>query len=274
NKQKQDVEKNLAVSENALKHHASQQQRQQQRQSEHDKAVLAWQTANATFDQQFAAFENNELDTKMTRLSDEINRLEANIIARQESIADQADEVDSLTRQHRQAEQQYQAWQTEQATLQNLLAQQHSALDQLIHQSPNQENNSSLPKLISQLQLTETGKGYANIFDTLVTVFSKWSIAADQDFAQIIHDHAVFIDNKPTLHHPSKNNPANSHLIEGCLPLSALIAAPNLAIFQQVWISATPLDWADVQDKGLLDNLPMGNWLLVQTSAQQLILCN
>ena len=78
NKQKQDVEKNLAVSENALKHHASQQQRQQQRQSEHDKAVLAWQTAKATFDQQFAAFDDNELDTQMTRLSDEIERLEAN----------------------------------------------------------------------------------------------------------------------------------------------------------------------------------------------------
>ena len=274
NKQKQDVEKNLAVSENALKHHASQQQRQQQRQSEHDKAVLAWQTANATFDQQFAAFENNELDTQMTRLSDEIERLEANIIARQESIADQADEVDSLTRQHRQAEQQYQAWQTEQATLQNLLAQQETALDQVIHQSANQENNSSLPKLISQLQLTETGKGYANIFDTLVTVFAKWSIAADQDFAQIIHDHAVFIDNQSALHYTSKNNPLNAYLIEGCLPLSALIAAPNLAIFQQVWISATPLDWAEVQDKGLLDSLPTGDWLLVQTSAQQLILCN
>lgn len=273
NNQKQDVEKNLAVSENALKHHASQQQRQQQRQSEHDKAVLAWQTAKATFDQQFAAFDDNELDTQMTRLSDEIERLEANIIARQESIADQADEVDSLIRQHRQAEQQYQAWQTEHATLQNLLAQQ-SELDKVIHQSPNQENNSSLPKLISQLQLTETGKGYANVFDTLVTVFAKWSIAVDQDFAQIIHDHAVFIDNKPTLHHTSKNHPSNSHLIEGCLPLSALIAAPNLAIFQQVWISATPLDWADVQDKGLLDNLPTGDWLLVQTSAQQLILCN
>lgn len=273
NKKKQDVEKNLAVSENALKHHASQQQRQQQRQSEHDKAVLAWQTAKATFDQQFAAFDDNELDTQMTRLSDEIERLEANIIARQESIADQADEVDSLIRQHRQAEQQYQAWQTEQATLQNLLAQQ-SELDKVIHQSPNQENNSSLPKLISQLQLTETGKGYANVFDTLVTVFAKWSIAVDQDFAQIIHDHAVFIDNKPTLHHTSKNHPSNSHLIEGCLPLSALIAAPNLAIFQQVWISTTPLDWADVQDKGLLDNLPTGDWLLVQTSAQQLILCN
>ena len=274
NKQKQDVEKNLAVSENALKHHASQQQRQQQRQSEHDKAVLAWQTAKAAFDQQFAAFDDNELDTQMTRLSDEIERLEANIIARQESIADQADEVDSLTRQHRQAEQQYQAWQTEHATLQNLLAQQETALAQVIHQSPNQENNSSLPKLISQLQLTETGKGYANIFDTLVTVFAKWSIAADQDFAQIIHDHAVFIDNQSALHHTSKNHTANSHLIEGCLPLSALIAAPNLAIFQQVWISATPLDWADVQDKGLLDNLPTGDWLLVQTSAQQLILCN
>ena len=274
NKQKQDVEKNLAVSENALKHHASQQQRQQQRQSEHDKAVLAWQTAKATFDQQFAAFENNELDTQMTRLSDEIERLEANIIARQESIADQADEVDSLTRQHRQAEQQYQAWQTEHATLQNLLAQQETALDQVIHQSANQEHTSSLPKLISQLQLTETGKGYANIFDTLVTVFAKWSIAADQDFAQIIHDHAVFIDNQSTLANISKNNPANSQLIEGCLPLSALIAAPNLAIFQQVWISATPLDWAEVQDKGLLDSLPTGDWLLVQTSAQQLILCN
>lgn len=274
NKQKQDVEKNLAVSENALKHHASQQQRQQQRQSEHDKAVLAWQTANATFDEQFAAFENNELDTQMTKLSDEIERLEANIIARQEAIADQADEVDSLTRQHRQAEQQYQAWQTEQATLQNLLAQQETALDQVIRQSANQEHTSSLPKLISQLQLTETGKGYANIFDTLVTVFAKWSIAADQEFAQIIHDHAVFIDNKPTLHNTSKNNPANSQLIEGCLPLSALIAAPNLAIFQQVWISATPLDWAEVQDKGLLDSLPTGDWLLVQTSAQQLILCN
>ena len=274
NKQKQDVEKNLAVSENALKHHASQQQRQQQRQSEHDKAVLAWQTANAKFDQQFAAFENNELDTQMTRLRDEIERLEANIIARQESIADQADEVDSLTRQHRQAEQQYQAWQTEHATLQNLLAQQETALDQVIHQSANQEHTSSLPKLISQLQLTETGKGYANIFDTLVTVFAKWSIAADQDFAQIIHDHAVFIDNQSTLANISKNNPANSQLIEGCLPLSALIAAPNLAIFQQVWISATPLDWAEVQDKGLLDSLPTGDWLLVQTSAQQLILCN
>lgn len=273
NKQKQDVEKNLAVSENALKHHASQQQRQQQRQSEHDKAVLAWQTAKATFNQQFAAFDDNELDTQMTKLSDEIERLEANIIARQESIADQADEVDSLTRQHRQAEQQYQTWQTEQATLQNLLAQQ-SALDHVIRQSPNQEHTSSLPKLISQLQLTETGKGYANIFDTLVTVFAKWSIAADQDFAQIIHDHAVFIDNKPTLHHTSKNHTANSNLIEGCLPLSALIAAPNLAIFQQVWISTTPLDWADVQDKGLLDNLPTGDWLLLQTSAQQLILCN
>ena len=274
NKQKQDVEKNLAVSENALKQHASQQQRQQQRQSEHDKAVLAWQTAKATFDQQFAAFNDNELDTQMTKLSDEIERLEANIIARQESIADQADEVDSLTRQHRQAEQQYQAWQTEHATLQNLLAQQETALAQVSHQSPNQENNSSLPKLISQLQLTETGKRYANVFDTLVTVFAKWSIAADQDFAQIIHDHALFIDNQPTLHNTSKNQPSNSHLIEGCLPLSALIAAPNLAIFQQVWISATPLDWADVQDKGLLDNLPTGDWLLVQTSAQQLILCN
>ncbi|ATR79044.1 chromosome segregation protein SMC [Moraxella osloensis] len=274
NNQKQDVEKNLAVSENALKHHASQQQRQQQRQSEHDKAVLAWQTANAKFDQQFAAFENNELDTQMTRLSDEIERLEANIIARQESIADQADEVDSLTHQHRQAEQQYQAWQTEHATLQNLLAQQETALDQVIHQSANQENISSLPKLISQLQLTETGKGYANIFDTLVTVFAKWSIAADQDFAQIIHDHAVFIDNQSTLPSPSNNHTANSQLIEGCLPLSALIAAPNLAIFQQVWISATPLDWAEVQDKGLLDSLPTGDWLLVQTSAQQLILCN
>ncbi len=274
NKQKQDVEKNLAVSENALKHHASQQQRQQQRQSEHDKAVLAWQTAKATFDQQFAAFDDNELDTQMTRLSDEIKRLEANIIARQESIADQADEVDSLTRQHRQAEQQYQAWQTEHATLQNLLAQQETALAQVIHQSPNQENNSSLPRLISQLQLTETGKGYANVFDTLVTVFAKWSIAADQDFAQIIHDHAVFIDNQSALHHTSKNHTPNSHLIEGCLPLSALIAAPNLAIFQQVWISATPLDWSDVQDKGLLDNLPTGDWLLVHTSAQQLILCN
>lgn len=274
NKQKQDVEKNLAVSENALKHHASQQQRQQQRQNEHDKAVLAWQTAKAAFDQQFAAFENNELDTQMTRLSDEIERLEANIIARQESIADQADEVDSLTRQHRQAEQQYQAWQTEQATLQNLLAQQQSELDKVIHQSANQEHTSSLPKLISQLQLTETGKGYAKVFDTLVTVFAKWSIAADQDFAQIIHDHAVFIDNQSTLANISKNNPANSQLIEGCLPLSALIAAPNLAIFQQVWISATPLDWADVQDKRLLDNLPTGDWLLVQTSAQQLILCN
>nr|WP_309594858.1 chromosome segregation protein SMC [Moraxella osloensis] len=273
NKQKQDVEKNLAVSENALKHHASQQQRQQQRQREHDKAVLAWQTAKATFDQQFAAFENNELDTQMTKLSDEIERLEANIIARQESIADQADEVDSLTRQHRQAEQQYQAWQTEQATLQNLLAQQ-SALNQVIHQSPNQENHSGLPKLISQLQLTETGKGYANVFDTLVTVFAKWSIAADQDSAQIIHDHAVFIDNQSALHYTSKNNPLNAYLIEGCLPLSALIAAPNLAIFQQVWISATPLDWAEVQDKGLLDNLPTGDWLLVHTSAQQLILCN
>ena len=274
NKQKQDVEKNLAVSENALKHHASQQQRQQQRQSEHDKAVLAWQTANATFDQQFAAFDDNELDTQMTKLRDEIERLEANIIARQESIADQADEVDSLTRQHRQAEQQYQAWQTEQATLQNLLAQQETALDQVIHQSANQEHTSSLPKLISQLQLTETGKGYANIFDTLVTVFAKWSIAADQDFAQIIHDHAVFIDNQSALHYTSKNNPLNAYLIEGCLPLSALIAAPNLAIFQQVWISATPLDWAEVQDKGLLDSLPTGDWLLVQTSAQQLILCN
>lgn len=274
NNQKQDVEKNLAVSENALKHHASQQQRQQQRQSEHDKAVLAWQTANAKFDEQFAAFENNELDTQMTRLRDEIERLEANIIARQESIADQADEVDSLTHQHRQAEQQYQAWQTEHATLQNLLAQQETALDQVIHQSANQENISSLPKLISQLQLTETGKGYANIFDTLVTVFAKWSIAADQDFAQIIHDHAVFIDNQSTLPSPSNNHTANSQLIEGCLPLSALIAAPNLAIFQQVWISATPLDWAEVQDKGLLDSLPTGDWLLVQTSGQQLILCN
>lgn len=274
NKQKQDVEKNLAVSENALKHHASQQQRQQQRQSEHDKAVLAWQTAKAAFDQQFAAFENNELDMQMTKLSDEIERLEANIIARQESIADQADEVDSLTRQHRQAEQQYQTWQTEQATLQNLLAQQETALDHVIRQSPNQEHTSSLPKLISQLQLTETGKGYANIFDTLVTVFAKWSIAADQDSAQIIHDHAVFIDNQSALHYTSKNNPLNAYLIEGCLPLSALIAAPNLAIFQQVWISAKPLDWADVQDEGLLDNLPTGDWLLVQTSAQQLILCN
>ena len=100
NNQKQDVEK-ISPCENALKHHASQQQRQQQRQSEHDKAVLAWQTAKATFDQQFATFDDNEPDTQMTKLSDEIERLEANIIARQESIADQTDEVDSLTRQHR-----------------------------------------------------------------------------------------------------------------------------------------------------------------------------
>ena len=88
-----------------------------------NKAVLAWQTAKAAFDQQFAAFDDNELDTQMTRLRDDWTSWSQyhrpSRIYRWPNRWSWQQPV-SIAK----AEQQYQAWQTEQATLQNLLAQQ------------------------------------------------------------------------------------------------------------------------------------------------------
>lgn len=268
NQQKQEIEKNLAVSDNALKYHTSQRARQQQRQREHENALSSWQAAKTKFDETFADFDEAQLDVELNKISDNIERIEATIIARQEAMADQADEVDSLTRQYRQAEQQRDAWLTEQSTLQALLAQQIALTESLAY-TANASKSSPLPTLISQLQLTAAGKAFADIFDTLAMVFAQWSVANGSDWAALINENAVFVDSQA-----SSTASLTASPVKGFLPLSELIQQPTLAIVKQVWINAVPVHWADFSSDDTLTALPSGNWLLVHTVDQQLLLGN
>lgn len=265
NQQKNDVEKQLAVSENAIQHLNNQQQRLTKRQQEHTQATTAWHSAKAKFEQDFANNHDIGFDTKIADINTKIEQLESRIIARQEELADQADEVDSLTRQHRQAEQQRHTWQTEQHTLQNLLDKQQRALAKTANNANQMHLAPYLPKLIHELQLTEQGKVYAPMFDILVTMFADWGVGKQQAFSQLSEEKAVFLSPLQTTSNANFND---------FLSLSSLIASPKLAIFDQVWLSAKPIDLANYEMAHLLANLPSGHWLLIQTQDDRLILFN
>lgn len=269
NQQKTEQEKQLAVSNNALKHHDSQQQRLTKRQSEQQQALNAWQVAKAKFDQEFADFDDaaNAHDSaqQLAKLNDRIERLEARIIARQEELADQTDDVDSLTRQLRQAEQQRHTWSTEQNTLQNLLDQQAQRA-KTAQTRGNQTNASQLPKLVATLTLTEQGKAYAPIFDTLVSVFQHWSIAEIKQLtaqsAILSGETGILFDTQPTQGQTAEN------LGDAFICLADLIATPSLPLFKQIWLGREAI--ADSQ----LPEIPLGQWLLWQDNAQNFVLAN
>lgn len=279
NKQKTDIEKQQAVSENAIKHLSSQQHRHNQRQQEHDKAMKAWEVAKANFDKEFGDMDEVDFDAKIAKIGDTIERLEARIIARQEELADQTDEVESLTRQHRQAEQQRHTWQTEQNTLQNLLEQQQNAFAK----SPvtkKGENDNPLPKIISQLKLSDQGKQFATIFDTLVAVFADWGFMEnDNDLEKILVEQSVIIST-PSLTLPPSGREFPSlweglgEGYDGFVALDDLIESPTLGIFEQVWLNREPWDLADFDITKLLSTLPNQHWLLLQTIENEMVLVN
>lgn len=265
NRQKTDIEKTLAVSENAIKHFTQQREQHAKREQNHVHAVTAWQTAKAKFDTDFADVDEVDFDEKIGKIASQIESLENRIIARQEELADQADEVESLSRQHRQSEAQRHTWQTEQATLQNLLDNQQNALAKAVKNSSQTTSQKTLPKLISELQLSETGKNFAPIFDTLASVFADWAIADNKQLEENFADSFVFIQTE-------RNNLTEK--IDGFVNLSELIATPKLAIFQQVWLKIEPVDLANFDLKTALENLPNGNYLLIQNLANELVLIN
>lgn len=256
NQQKTEQEKQLAVSTNALKHHDNDQARLTKRQAEYQQAQHTWQNAKAKFDQEFADIDDAAADNDraaLAKLGDDIERLEAQIIARQEALADQADEVESLTRQLRQAEQQRQTWLTEQTTLQNLLDQQAKQLSKM------QRGNSQLPKLGNTLTLTAQGRAYASVFDTLLGVFASWAITDKHDISQFMGEQGVLFGANP---------PQATSLGEDFVALAALVAAPSLPILGQIWLKRTPSTTL------ALPPLADGQWVLWQQDDQSLLLCN
>lgn len=261
NRQKTELEKNLAVSENAIKHLTQQREQQQKREQAHAQALTAWQTAKAEFDKTFAEMEDSDVDEKIAKITNQIEQLENRIIARQDDLADQADDVDSLTQQHRHAEQQRHTWQTEQATLQNLLEKQQLALAKNA-QTSNQQN---LPKLISELQLSEQGKNFAPMFDTLVGVFADWAITENTNVVENFAEPFAFIQDNVT---------EIAENIQGFVNLSELIAKPKLAIFQQVWLKIEAVHLADFDVEKGLKHLPNGSYLLIQTLDNEWLLIN
>lgn len=261
NRQKTDHEKSLAVSENAIKHFTQQQAQHAKRQHSHDQAMTAWHTAKTEFDKTFAEMDDSDFDEKIGKISEQIEQLENRIIARQEDLADQADEVESLTRQHRQAEAQRHTWQTEQATLQNLLDKQQLA----VAKNAQKSNQHNLPKLISELQLSEQGKNFAPMFDTLAGVFADWAITENAHINENFVEQFAFIQDNV------KEVTEKTH---GFVNVSELIAKPKLAIVQQVWLKIEAVNLASFDIKKALEQLPNGNYLLIQTLDNELVLIN
>ena len=293
NQQKTETEKQLAVSQSTIRHHEQQQQQEQQREQQHQRDLAAWHTAKAAFEQTFLPSDMADFDKQLASLGDKITHLEASILARQEQLADQADEVESLTRQQRQAEQQHHALQTEQHTLQNLLAQQTAITARpslLASNSAAQQGLSQLPRLIDQLQLTKQGKKFAPLFDLLSTQFAAWHTAhqtAQQTEQQTeqpptkqapsllphLMPTAVFLDDPQN----TTNAPTSALLTQSLstwLPLSTLIAAPKLTLFTQVWLNPQPVSLMPATLSAKLADLPKGHWLLLQSMDEQLILVN
>ncbi len=265
NKQKTELDKNLAVSENAIKHYNSERERHAKRQQNHEQNVIAWQTAKAKFDGEFTTIETIDFDEKITQLSNQIERLESQIIARQDDLADQGDEVQSLNRQQRQAEQQCQTWQTEQTTLQNLLDTQQNALTKTVQNSNQNAGHTRLPKLINAWQLTEQGKAIAPIFDTLASVFANWAIAEKDQLGENFAESFIFI----------QQNISNvTDNIDGFVSLSEFIATPKLPIFQHVWLNLVPANFTAFNLETALKKLPQGHWALLQNLANELWLVN
>ncbi|MFW2177405.1 MULTISPECIES: AAA family ATPase [unclassified Moraxella] len=251
NQQKQDLEKQLAVAENGLKHHDSNQQRLKKREQEHAHALQTWQTAKAQFDSEFADFDvgsgdgsDEASDSQLAKLTDTIERLENRIIARQEELADQADEVESLTRQHRQLEQQRHTWQTEQQTLQNLLdrlnEQEQQAKQTLAKNQKNANDNSpTLPLLAHTLTLTEQGKTHVETLDSVLALMANWAVFdndltnANLNFNQF--NQAVTLFSQKQF---SQNQSPSTKLIDvaNWLKFSDLIQSPSVAIFERIWL--------------------------------------
>lgn len=244
NRQKTDIEKTLAVSENAIKHFTQQREQHTKREQNHAFAVTAWQTAKAKFDSEFADIDEVDFDEKIGKIASQIESLENRIIARQEELAEQSDEVESLTRQHRQAEAQRQTWQTEQATLQNLLEQlneQEKQAQKTAQQHQQQSNAPVLPTLAENLVLTEQGKIHVEVLDKVLSLMANWAIF-DGDFNQ---ENSILNDFHQAFTLFSKNQTANNGTLKNCVKFSDLIQRPNVAMFERIWLYEKAVTQAD-----------------------------
>lgn len=278
NRQKTDLEKTLAVSENAIKHFTNQREQRTRREQNHTYAMTAWQMAKAKFETDFAATGKGDFDEKISQLGNQIDQLEKRIITRQEEIADQTDEVESLTRQYRQAEQQRHTWLTEQATLQNLLDQLYEKEKQVQKSAKQREqtvsnNMTILPRLAENLTLTEQGKAHVETLDNVLGLMANWAIFdGNFDNGTPILDQ---FNHAFTLLSQAKSSDIETDTLVNWLKFSDLIQCPNMAIFERIWLydgMLTNIEFEQIFSQ--LQPYLVKNWLLIQVEATLYLLSN
>lgn len=248
-KDKQEQEKQLAICENTLKNNQQQFNKILQQQQNHTQkgAQLAKQ-------QEMLGDDDNE--QLLAELSEKSQRLENQIIERQEQLEEQTDLVDSLKTQLNNYQQQKQSWQTEQNTLYDLLSKQNQFLQKI---KQNQISNQNLPLLIEKLQLSEQGKQFAKQLDELLSIFSKWTLLDKQNFAQLTGQFSSFFCENST------STPQN--LSENWVILQTLFDNPVLPVLQNIYFNLDPVALETIPD--ILENID-SHWLLVQTDEQEI----
>lgn len=261
NKQKQEYEKQQAVAENNLKNLNNKQQQLQKQQQQYQQNLSNWQSNQQKFVE--SGDTSEQISVKLQTITDKMEKLEQAILDRQEHLAEQMDEIDSLEQQHRQADKQQQTWQTEQETLQNLLNNQQN----IVKNNIDKLNSVDFANMIDDLQLTDIGKAYAKDFDTLAIVFKDWQIlanATDNAWSEITQQIAVILPK-------SASNPQTMAEKSDLINFSQLIAQPKLPIFEHIWFCPCLENMNLLSD--FLQNLPMNDWLCV-SSTQGLLWIN
>ncbi len=175
-KDKQELDKQQAINDNLLKTNQQQLVKIKNQQKQHEQQYQKWQEKQQQID------ENDDTEQSLSEIFDKISAIENRVINRQEQIAEQMDEVESLKCQHQQAEQQIEKWQTEQDTLQKLLNHQEQFLKKL---KQNQKVDNNFPLLIERLELSEKGKTFSKMFDELLPILTKWTVANFDDLANV-----------------------------------------------------------------------------------------
>lgn len=251
-KDKQELDKQQAINDNLLKTNQQQLVKIKNQQKQHEQQYQKWQEKQQQID------ENDDTEQSLSEIFDKISAIENRVINRQEQIAEQMDEVESLKCQHQQAEQQIEKWQTEQDTLQKLLNHQEQFLKKL---KQNQKVDNNFPLLIERLELSEKGKTFSKMFDELLPILTKWTVANFDDLANVSAQ--SFLNNELLL----KNIDSQSQTLDflrqsDWVLLNDLLLTPNLPMFHKIWCCQSVLNVTDVVD--ILPKIA-DNWLLFST---------
>lgn len=260
-KEKQEYDKQLAIVENLLKTTQQQADRIAQRQQQHQKNQTIFEQKRKQHDAKYAKHADFD-ERNIVMLTEKIHRLENAIIHRQEQIADQTDVLDSLQRQHRQAEQQEEQWQTEQKTLQKLVEEHEQFLQKIAETQGKVDKqnfvNVDFQLLLTQLTLSEQGKLFSKQLDKCLAILAQWLILTPTqpqdsenlldnfsfDIGAMFGKQAVFFEPffvkqlaqfQNNLEINSENNTQhnaqNTLETQDWVRLNALFSSPNLPIF-------------------------------------------